>query len=176
MKQNDEAIAAYQRGQDTLKEIRNDISLEYGNPNMRLSFREQAGGVYTGLADLLLQPPTGKRGRRPSRPTCAQARQSVELLKSAELEDYFQDKCAQLYREKQQDVDAIAAQHQAAIIYTIMLPDRTELLVTMPGGLQRFRSPVGADELTKTVRDFRDLVEKRTTNEFMIPSRSFING
>ena len=148
----DGAIAAYLRAQDTLKEIRNDISLEYGNSNMRSSFREQAGQVYVGLEDLLLSRAESHKGTPDEQQDMRQARDTAELLKSAELEDYFQDKCAQLYREQQQDIDAIARQHQAAIIYIIALPDRTELLVTLPDGLHRFRSPVTADQLAKTAR------------------------
>jgi CHAT domain-containing protein len=168
---NDSAIASYLRAQDTLKDIRNDISLQYGNPNMRSSFSEQAGPAYMGLADLLLLRAAGEAGTPAADRDMRCARDTSELLKSAELEDYFQDKCAQLYRQQQQDIDAIAREHRAAIIYIIPLANRTELLVTLPGGLQRFSSPVTATQLAKTARAFRASAEQRTTNEFAPLSR-----
>ncbi|HZK81703.1 MAG TPA: CHAT domain-containing protein, partial [Humisphaera sp.] len=146
-------------------------SLEYGNPNMRSSFREQAGPIYTGLADMLLRRADREKGLESEQSDMRQARSAVELLKSAELEDYFQDKCAQLYKEQQQDIDALARQYKAAIVYIIPLADRTELLVTLPDGLRRFRSPVNSNHLAKTVHEFREMLEKRTTNEYRIPAR-----
>jgi CHAT domain-containing protein len=54
-----------------------------------------------------------------------------------------------------------------AVIYPILLPDRTELLVSLPTGLKRFSLPVTADALTRETRQFRLALEKRTTWEFL---------
>jgi CHAT domain-containing protein len=55
----------------------------------------------------------------------------------------------------------------AIVVYPILLPDRTELLVSLPTGLKRFAVPVGADTLTQEVREFRRKLEKRTTREYL---------
>ena len=62
-------------------------------------------------------------------------------------------------------LDAIAK--SAVVIYPIILPDRTELLVSLPTGLKRILVPVGAETLTKEVREFRRKLEKRTTREYL---------
>jgi CHAT domain-containing protein len=47
------------------------------------------------------------------------------------------------------------------------LSDRTELLVGLPTGLKEVSVPVGAETLTKEVREFRRKLEKRTTREYL---------
>jgi CHAT domain-containing protein len=55
----------------------------------------------------------------------------------------------------------------AVVIYPILLPDRIELLVSLPNGLKRILVPVGAEALTQEVRQFRRRLEKRTTREYL---------
>ena len=55
----------------------------------------------------------------------------------------------------------------AVVVYPIVLPDRTEVLVNMPSGLKRFSVPVTAAALTKEVNTFRKMLEKSTTFEFL---------
>ncbi len=61
-----------------------------------------------------------------------EARETVELFKAAELRDYFRDECVDAARSRSTSVEIIA--QSAAIIYPIILPDRLELLVSLPGG------------------------------------------
>ena len=55
----------------------------------------------------------------------------------------------------------------AAIVYVIPLLERTEILVGDAKGLRSTPVPVGADELTRTVRDFRRNLETRSANRFL---------
>ena len=75
------------------------------------------------------------------------------MLKAAELQDYFRDDCVDAARSQIRRLETVS--QAAAIIYPILLPDRTELLVSLPTGLKRFAVPVGADTLTQEVREFR---------------------
>jgi CHAT domain-containing protein len=86
-----------------------------------------------------------------------------------------------LLKSKTKTVENIS--FKAAVIYIVPLPDRTELLVSLPpaplpanakpgteqqpGRIERFKARVGDDELTDTVRRFRLNLENRTTNEFL---------
>jgi CHAT domain-containing protein len=54
-----------------------------------------------------------------------------------------------------------------AVIYPIIFPERTELLVSFSTGLVRHSIPVPATRLTEEVRAFRKTVEKRTTLEYL---------
>jgi CHAT domain-containing protein len=53
------------------------------------------------------------------------------------------------------------------VVYPIILPDRIELLVSLPSGLKRVAVPVGAERLTREVRQFRRMLEKRTTRQYL---------
>ena len=55
----------------------------------------------------------------------------------------------------------------AAVLYPILLPDRTELLVSLPTGIHRFTLPVPTDEFREAVHTFRSFLETRTTREYL---------
>jgi CHAT domain-containing protein len=166
LRQPDAAIAAYQTAIITLQAIRHDLSLHYGNANYKSSFREVAGPVFFSLADLLLQRADHAKDDAELQSILASARDIVEDLKSAELEDYFQDDCANLLRSKITKIQTVSA--TAAIIYIIPLVNRTEILVGMPSGkIERVKSPATAAELEQTATEFRFNLEKRTTEEYL---------
>ncbi|MBM3226936.1 MAG: tetratricopeptide repeat protein, partial [Candidatus Tectomicrobia bacterium] len=154
---NDGAIAAYRRAVETLQSFRSEIAQGRG------SFREVVGPVYFGLVDLLLQrADTLGEG---AQPYLREARDAVELLKAAELQDYFQDECVDAARARSTTLDAVS--QTAVIVYPILLPDRLELLLGLPTGLERVAVPVSAAQVTQTVRELRYLLEKRTTHEYL---------
>jgi CHAT domain-containing protein len=59
----------------------------------------------------------------------------------------------------------------AAVLYLIPLATRTEVLVSLTSGIHRFTANVGADALTAEVREFRHLLETRTSNEYLVEAR-----
>jgi CHAT domain-containing protein len=93
----------------------------------------------------------------------------VESLKVAELRDYFRDDCVDTALSRVTQLDVVSP--TAAVVYPILLPDRTELLVTLPSGLRRFVVPVGEAVLTREVRQFRQMLERRTTRQYVRPAR-----
>jgi CHAT domain-containing protein len=157
------AITAYQNAVSILRTIRQDLTTGYGGAGV--SFRETVGPVYFELADLLLQRSGQISDPAQVKQHLVDARDAVESLKGAELEDYFQDDCVARLRAKTTGIDQLAP--QTAAIYPIILPDRTELLLSTPQGLKRFTAKVDADTLTKEVRTFRQLLEKRTTHQYL---------
>jgi CHAT domain-containing protein len=169
-KHDDEAaIAAYRRAVQTLELIRHDVALRYGNPNAHSSFREVAGAMYFQLADLLLQRADSAKNAADLDKMLLDARNTAELLKSAELEDYFQDQCVNLLKSKVTKVETIS--QTAAVVYIIPLPDRTELLVSLPAGLRRVKSPATDAMLNSVAHQFRVNLEKRTTYEYLDQAR-----
>ena len=164
---NDDAISAYQRAVRTLQSVHLELAISYGGPPA--SFRETVGPVYSELADLLLQRAASAQTPEARDPLLLQARDTIELFKVAELRDYFEDDCVDRFLSKIAKLDVVSP--TAAVIYPILLSDRTELLVSLPSGLKRFAVPVGADAMTKEVREFRRTLEKRTTKEYLRHSR-----
>ncbi|MBI3988966.1 MAG: CHAT domain-containing protein [candidate division NC10 bacterium] len=158
-----EAISAYRRAGSTLQSIRQEVSVGYGST--RSSFREAVGPVYLELVDLLLQRAASIQERAQYEPYLMEARQTVELLKAAELRDYFRDDCVDVARSRITRLEIVS--QTAVVIYPILLPDRTELLVSLPTGLKRVSVQVRAETLTQEVRQLRRNLEKRTTREYL---------
>jgi CHAT domain-containing protein/Tfp pilus assembly protein PilF len=163
------AIDSYRRAITSLDPIRHDIALGFGSANRGSSFREAVGPLFFQLADLLLQRSSRETDPVQVQASLREARDTVELLKSAELVDYFQDDCVNLLRSKTAGIENISP--TAAIIYLIPLPDRTEVLVGLSDGLQRFQIEAGEVELTTVLRAFRRNLETRTTYEYLTQGR-----
>ncbi|MFO1190899.1 MAG: CHAT domain-containing protein [Rhodoferax sp.] len=164
----DAALSAYRVAASTLERIRPDLAASGGG-----DFRTKASPVYLGVADLLI-----RRAERAAQPAAAQAdlreaRRTMEALKSAELEDYFQDDCVASLKSKTSGIDALAP--RTAAIYPIVLPDRLALLVTTAEGLREYASPVGAQRLEAETRRMRQTLEKRMTREYLRHARQLFD-
>ena len=160
----DAALVAYRVAASTLDRIRPDLAASGAG-----NFRSKASPVYLGVADLLI-----RRAERAAKTDAAQAdlleaRRTMEALKSAELEDFFQDDCVASLKSKTSGIDALAPQTVA--IYPIVLPDRLSILVSFPDGLREYSSPVGAALLEAETRAMRQTLEKRTTREYLKHAR-----
>lgn len=166
--ETEQAILAYQHAVQTLQGFRQDLTADYGSA--RASFRQSVGPVYFELADLLLQRSAAESDALKVRQYLVDARDTVELLKQAELEDYFQDDCVARLRAKITGIDQLA--ERTAAVYPVILEDRLELLVSFSDGMQRFTVPVAAATLTKDVRTFRRQLETRTTHRYYVQART----
>jgi CHAT domain-containing protein len=131
-------------------------------------FRERQGHVYSEYVDLLLRRAAAEEGDA-AQADLLRAQESMELLKAAELRDYFRDECVDAALARQVSVGRAAA--DTAVVYPILLEDRIELLVTTSKGIERASVPVGAAEVTREIRSFRELLTKRTTREFLRPAQ-----
>jgi CHAT domain-containing protein len=158
--ERDEAILAYQHAVSTFGTVRADLAAAPG----RGSFRESVGPLFSELADLQLEQSGRQSDAKQVATSLADARSTMELLKGAELQDYFQDDCVTALRARTTGIDQLAP--QTAALYPIILSDRLELLLTLPDGMKRFTSRVDADTLTREIRSFRQLLEKRTTHQY----------
>ncbi len=159
----DEALEAMRRAVYAAESVRPELAMTYGTGAS--SFREGVGGVYFDLADLLLQRSAALADPAQAEPYLKEARDTVELLKVAELRDYFHDDCVDAARSRVTGLEAVS--QTAAVVYPILLQDRLELLVSLPSGLRRVSVPVGLEQITKEVRTLRKRLEKRTTVEYL---------
>lgn len=163
-----DAIRSYRRAVDGLQTMRKQFAT--GNQRLAGDFRKDAGSVFLQLADLLLQQSdqTSDAGQRQR--LLAEARDTVELLKAVELQNYFNDDCVAAVRAKIRHLDETIAPG-TAVLYPIILEDRIELLLSLSSGIIRSVVAVGKGELTAEVRSFRALLEKRTTRQYLRPAR-----
>lgn len=161
--QPDEALLSYRRAAETLQSIRPEIAA--GATGTGPSFREAAGPLFLELADLLLRKAAGKTEPPDVQPLLREARDVVEALKAAELRDYFRDNCVDALQARVTGLEQVT--QRAAVIYPIIFQDRTELLVSLPDGMQRVTVPVRAVTLGESIKAFRRALEKRTTREYL---------
>jgi CHAT domain-containing protein len=159
----DDALAAYRRALATLQSIRPELAVGYGSPSF--VFRDSVGPLYFELVDLLLQRAASLSGSDQVGLLLVEAREVVESFKAAELRDYFRDDCVDAALAKATTLDVVSK--TAVIVYPIVLPDRIELLVSLPSGLKRVGVPVAAEVLTREAHEFRRTLEKRTTRQYL---------
>ncbi|MDQ2695662.1 MAG: CHAT domain-containing protein, partial [Pseudomonadota bacterium] len=152
--------AAYQLGQ---------ISAELLSSHRGSAFREVVGPLYLEWADLLLKSAARINDPAVTEMYLVDARNAVEQLKTVELQDYFLDECVVAAQARATGLDQLAA--RTAVLYPILLAERTELLLSVPGGIRQFTVPVTAAALTDEVRALRRRLERRTTHDYLPHAR-----
>lgn len=162
------AIRAYRRAVVGLQAMRKEFV--GGNQRLARGFREDAGTVFLQLADLLLQQSDQTTDSRQRQQLLAEARETVELLKALELQNYFNDDCVAAVHAKIRHLDDTVVPG-TAVLYPILLDDRIELLLRLSDGIIRAVVPVGKRQLTNEVHSFRALLEKRTTRQYLRPAQ-----
>ena len=133
------AIKAYQQAVANLTPIRLPVAT-MGYLNLEASFRERIAPIYFELADLLLQESQSTASASQRIPLLQQARNTIELFKQAELQDYFQWDCAKILTSCS-NLEPLLEPH-TAILYPIALPDRLELLLNLPHNLVQVTVPI----------------------------------
>lgn len=89
--------------------------------NIQFNFRDKVEPVYRELVGLLLKS-------KPSQDNLIKARNVIESLQLAELDNFFRSAC--LLEVKSVEIDQIDP--TAAVFYTIILPDRLEVILALP--------------------------------------------
>lgn len=160
----DAAISDYRMAVYHLQSIRADMPVV--SASGKSSFREVLGPLYFELADLLLQRAAAATDQELKQSLLKEARNTIELSKAAELQDYFQDRCVAAQQQSKAGKTTVIGAG-VAVIYPILLPDRLELLVDFSDGIVQFTSPVSSSRAVETIRHFRAKLEKRTTREYL---------
>lgn len=132
-----DAKVAYEAAVNTLKSLRSDLVAI--NSETQFEFRDSVEPVYRQYVDLLLQD-------SPSQAEIKQARDTIEALQLAELDNFFQDACLD-----SQPVQVDQLDSNSAVFYTIVLPNSLDVIVALPGEpLRHYRSSVSQAEVEKT--------------------------
>ncbi|MGL5135906.1 MAG: CHAT domain-containing protein, partial [Planktothrix sp.] len=141
--QKEQAIAAYTEAVNSLKSLRKDLVAI--DQNVQFSFRESVEPVYRELVDLILQSPTQENLKT--------ARELIESLQLAELDNFFQEACLD-QKIKPQQIDQIDS--QAAVIYPIILANRLEVIISIPDQpLKYYSTPIPQEQVETTLRRLR---------------------
>lgn len=131
----DQALLAYETSFNTIKALRSDLATTPVEP------------IFRDYISLLLQEES-------STPQLIQARDVLESLQVASLDNFFRDPCSQVTEEPVaiDDVDL-----QAAVIYPILLQDRLEVILTLPGQpLRHYTTPdLTQEKVDKKIKQLR---------------------
>ena len=121
------ATAAYGSAVKTLQSLRSDLAAI--NQDVQFSFRESVEPVYRQFVELLLQSDTNE----PSQENLKQARETIEALQLAELDNFFREACITARPVKIDQIDP-----RAAVIYPIILPNQFAVILSLPNQPLRY--------------------------------------
>ncbi|WP_445628668.1 CHAT domain-containing protein [Nostoc sp. DSM 114167] len=154
------AIASYDTAIAELQTLRSDLVVV--NRDVQFSFKESVEPVYRESVELLLQ----FQQTHPSEPILDKARQRIESLQLAELDDFFREACI---NAKTVLLDTVVDKDNptAAIIYPIILPDQLQVIVKIPKHpLRNYTVNKSQNEVEGTIKQLREyLLEPDRTEE-----------
>jgi CHAT domain-containing protein len=164
------AIAAYDAAVDTLQSLRTDLVAV--KQDVQFSFRDSVEPVYRESVELLLQVQQGQSNEK----TLEKARQRIEALQLAELDNFFREACLQgekVLLDKVVDQD----NPTAAILYPIILPDELHVIVKIPKQpLRHYSTKISQAEVEKIVGGMRqNLVQPSAIKAFRTQSQQVYN-
>ncbi len=143
----EKAITSYTQATNNLQSLRSDLVAI--SSDIKYSFREKIEPVYRELAALLLQPGATQADLN-------QAREIIESLQVAELDNFFRDACLDT---KPTQIDRL--DDTAAIFYTIIIEDRLEVIAAIPNKpLQHYSNQLPPSEIEIVVTSANSQISK----------------
>ena len=172
------AIASYNVAYKTLQSLRGDLVAI--NPDVQFSFRENIEPVYRELVELLLRSPQASNASVPfqkldqrdaslqkanaplslspqesiNQDNLKLARDVIESLQLAELDNFFRSACLNPTQELDPVVDK--KDQRAAVIYPIILPDRLDVILKLPNQqLRHYKTAIAQNDVEKIIAQLR---------------------
>lgn len=157
------AIAAYGQALETLQKLRSDLVST--NTDLQFSFREEVEPIYRELVSLLLE---SDNTETTASKNLVQARDVIENLQVAELVNFFRADCVVTNQTQIDQVDT-----NAAVIYPIILEDRLEVVLSLPGEtFKHYRSVVDQTTFEDTLEELYRAIQDPGSNIPEISNRS----
>lgn len=168
-----DAIASYEQAIATLQSIRSNLVAI--NTDLQFDFRDSVEPVYRELMQLLIQP-SRDISQEQRQTNLSKVIDTLELLKLAELQNYFGNECVEVAKaDAKSQVSLVDA--NAAIIYSVILNDRTQMILRLPDGrLTSYAVSVNQEQMQQEIDQLRRLLEKRSTNEYLLPAQKIYNA
>ncbi|MGD1918698.1 MAG: CHAT domain-containing protein [Pleurocapsa sp.] len=150
--ESDKAIIAYTQATNNLQSLRSDLVAI--SSDIQFSFQEKIEPVYRELTALLLEPGANQVRLK-------QARTVIESLQVAKLDNFFRDACLDTQPSQIDTIDP-----QAAVIYTIILGDRLEVVAAIADRpLRHYRQGLPPSEIEIIISSAQSqLTEPRRLN------------
>lgn len=153
------ATVAYAEAVKTLQSLRSDLVAV--NQDVQFSFRESVEPVYRQFVELLLQSQTNP----PSQKNLNKAREVIEALQLAELDNFFKEACINARPVKIDQIDS-----QAAVIYPIILPNQLAVILSLPHQpLRYYKTPLPQTEVEGILSQMRQALRPTAFVEDWLP-------
>ena len=154
-----EATVAYAEAVKTLQSLRSDLAVI--NPEVQFSFRESVEPVYRQFVELLLQSDRDA----PSQSNLKQAREVIEALQLAELDNFFREACT---NARPVNIDQLDP--QAAVIYPIILPNQLAVISALPNQPLRYhKTSLAQAEVERLLTQMRQSLRPTAFVEDWVP-------
>lgn len=161
------AVKAYRSAISTLNPIRQELFR--GFRSRQDTFNESVKPVYLELTELLLKQAETLTDPGECRHRLIEARDTMEILKSAELEDFFEDECVTAVQTQKSMLDRTPP--NTAVLYPILFPDHLTLLLTLPEGMTQVSVPAGSEQVGNIIARYRQRLQTRPLNLFLEDSQ-----
>ncbi|KAM3094409.1 CHAT domain-containing protein [Phormidesmis sp. 146-12] len=164
---SDRAIQAYESAVQALQLTRGDLIAV--NPDAQFSLRDTVEPIYREYISLLL--PVGKN---PAQENLEKSLRLIDSLQLTELENFFR---CNLLQARQVRVDQ-TEDPTAAVIHTIILDDRIEIILKLPQQtkLTRQTSLVKRSELEQQLAWFREQLKDRSSGADVQKTAQLVYG
>ncbi|WP_190398643.1 CHAT domain-containing protein [Pseudanabaena sp. FACHB-1998] len=162
------SIESYRQAIATLQSIRSDIVA--ADRNFQFDVRDRVEPVYRELIELLLSENNSQLNPEKQKAFLEEALQVADLLRLAELQNFFGDECLQNKgsSRKQQE----QSKQKIALINSITLDKQTYMVMRLPDGfLKSYVVPLSRAELNTKIKYLRFTLENVATNEYLNPTR-----
>ncbi|MEH2312251.1 MAG: CHAT domain-containing protein [Nostoc sp.] len=167
------AIRAYDLAVETLESVRRDLIVSnVVNQDVQFTFRDSVEPVYRESVELLLKSQKEKSDEK----ILEKARERIEALRLAELDNFFQEACLQGQRVA---LDQVVEKENAtaAILYPIILQKELQVIVKIPKQpLQSYTTQISRPEVEKLLVELqKNLVDPTATKAVQTHSHQVYN-
>ncbi|NEZ60002.1 CHAT domain-containing protein [Adonisia turfae] len=155
-----DSISAYQASVNSLSAIRQDLAIISSD---EFSFEENIEPVYRELASLLLKTPQTKASSKnqPLFNNLDQARNVIESLQTAELDDFFRQACLEVKTVNTNDVDP-----NTALVYAIVLDGQINVITSVPNQPLHFHTTsLSSGELDQLLKETEEKLNRNPSND-----------
>lgn len=154
------ATLAYSSAVKILQSLRSDLAAI--NSDVQFSFRESVEPVYRQFVELLLQSDSDL----PSQDNLKQARETIEALQLAELDNFFREACTTATPVKIDQIDS-----HAAVIYPIILPSQLAVILALPSQPLRYhKTPLSQADVENILTQMRQSFRPTAFAEDWLPN------
>jgi len=147
----EQALTNFRSSVATLAKVRTLVTV-----GEAIDFKTRVSPVYYQLAQALLAKSATVSDKDEQQQLLQEVIDSLEAMKLAEVENYFDSECVLLPEE---EVNLSSLDSKVAVLYPVLLPNRTELILQFADEIQRFSIAVDFEQLGQEVLEFRKRIE-----------------